>query len=123
MNILLIEPDAKLAAIYTQAFTNAGHVMRHAQSAQLAVHTADEFTPDVVLLELQLVGHNGIEFIYEFRSYAEWKEIPIVLLTMVAPHSLGITKDLLEQLGIVDILYKPATNLQQLVRSVVEATE
>lgn len=123
MNILLIEPDAKLAAIYTQAFTNAGHALRHAQSAQMAVHRADEFTPDVAVLELQLVGHNGVEFMYEFRSYAEWKEIPIVLLTMVAPHSLGITKDLLDQLGIVDILYKPATNLQQLVRAVVEAAE
>lgn len=123
MNILLIEPDARLAAIYTQAFTNAGHGLRHAGSAQVAVHIADEFTPDVAVLELQLVGHNGIEFIYEFRSYAEWKEIPIVLLTMVAPHSLGITNDLLGQLGIVDILYKPATNLQQLVRAVTEAAE
>lgn len=121
MNILLIEPDAKLAAIYLEAFSAAGHAVRSSQLAQQAVHTADDFMPDIVVLELQLVGHNGIEFIYEFRSYAEWKDIPIVLLTMVTPHSLGITKELLDQFGIVDVLYKPATNLQQLVRATEDA--
>lgn len=121
MNILLIEPDAKLAAIYLEALSAAGHAVRHSQLAQQAVHVADNFTPDVVALELQLVGHNGVEFMYEFRSYAEWKDIPIVLLTMVAPHSLSITKELLDQFGIVDVLYKPATNLRQLVRATEDA--
>ena len=121
MNILLIEPDAKLATIYMEALTAAGHTVRHSQLAQQAVHIADNFMPDVVVLELQLVGHNGIEFMYEFRSYAEWKDIPIVLLTMVAPHSLNITKELLAQFGIIDVLYKPATNLRQLVRATEEA--
>ena len=121
MNILLIEPDAKLATIYMEALTAAGHTVRHSQLAQQAVHIADNFMPDVVVLELQLVGHNGIEFMYEFRSYAEWKDIPIVLLTMVAPHSLNITRELLAQFGIIDVLYKPATNLRQLVRATEEA--
>jgi DNA-binding response OmpR family regulator len=123
MNVLLIEPDAKLAAIYSQALTTAGHVVRHSQLAQQAVHEAEDFMSAVVVLELQLVGHNGIEFLYEFRSYAEWKDIPVVLLTMVAPHALGITKELLDQFGIVDVLYKPATNLRQLVQSVEGAVE
>lgn len=123
MNVLLIEPDARLAAIYSQTLIAAGHVVRHSQLAQQAVHVAEDFIPAVVVLELQLVGHNGIEFLYEFRSYAEWKDIPVVLLTMVAPHSLGITKELLDQFGIVDVLYKPATNLRQLVQSIEGAVE
>lgn len=123
MKILLIESDTKLAAIYNQSLTAAGYEVRCSQHAQQAIHAADSFTPDVVLLELQLVGHNGIEFMYEFRSYAEWKTIPIVLLTLVAPHSLGITKELLDQLGIVDVLYKPAANLRQISRAVEEAVQ
>lgn len=123
MNVLLIEPDARLAAIYSQALIAAGHVVRHSPLAQQAVHEAEDFTPAVVVLELQLVGHNGIEFLYEFRSYAEWKDIPVVLLTMVAPHALNITKELLDQFGIVDVLYKPATNLRQLVQSIEGAVE
>jgi len=120
MNILLIEPDAKLAVLYAQALEAAGHKVARAMDAQNAVHAADAQKPDVVLLELQLTAHNGIEFLYEFRSYREWQQIPVILLTMVTPGSLQITRDMLESFGIADILYKPATNLRQLVRAVEE---
>lgn len=121
MNVLLIEPDAKLAGIYQAALKQAGHTVRHAFQAQDAVHEADESKPDIVVLELQLAKHNGVEFIYEFRSYSEWQNVPIIILTMVAPHSLGITAEMFEQLGIIDCLYKPATNLRKLVEVVGEA--
>ena len=120
MNILLIEPDLRLSATYELALRGAGHVVSAAGTAQQAVHSADGLEPDLVILELQLAAHNGVEFIYEFRSYAEWIEVPIILLTMVAPRALQITDDMLKQLGIVDILYKPATTLRQLVRAVHE---
>jgi DNA-binding response OmpR family regulator len=121
MNILLIEPDVKLAGIYQAALQQAGHTVHRASAAQEAVHEADNSKPDIVVLELQLAKHNGVEFIYEFRSYSEWQNVPIILLTMVPPHSLGITAEMLQQLGITDCLYKPATNLRKLVEAVGEA--
>lgn len=118
MVILLIEPDTKLAAVYKDALEQAEHEVILAKHAQGAIHAADEKKPDIVLLELQLTAHNGIEFLYEFRSYAEWKDIPVLLLTLVTPTSLQITQQTLDSLGIVDILYKPATNLRQLINAV-----
>jgi DNA-binding response OmpR family regulator len=120
MNILLIEPDKKLGDIYKRAIIQAGHTVKWAAHAQDAVHTADEHKPDVVVLELQLANHNGIEFLYEFRSYPEWQGIPVILLTMVTPQSLQITSALMKQLGIVECLYKPATKLHQLVTAINE---
>src|ERR1700741_3726207 len=102
MNVLLIEPDKKLGGVYKAALEQAGHAVEMVAHAQDAVHTADEQKPDVVVLELQLAKHNGIEFLYEFRSYSEWQNIPVVLLTMVPPASLQITKEILQTLGIVD---------------------
>lgn len=121
MHVLLIEPDIKLATIYSDALHQAGHTVAHTTSAQRAVQLADDSVPDVVVLELQLTSHNGIEFVYEFRSYAEWQAIPIVLLTMVPPHALAITPDMLEACNIVQCLYKPATNLRQLIEAVEDA--
>lgn len=121
MNVLLIEPDAKLAHIYEQSLRNAGHAVTWAAHAQDAVHAADSAKPNVVVLELQLTAHSGVEFLYEFRSYPEWQNIPVVLLTMVPPSSLQITGDMMKTFGIVDCLYKPATNLKQLVGAVEEA--
>lgn len=121
MHVLLIEPDTALSRTYTQALLRSGNEVSCVRHAQDAVHAADEKTPDVVVLELQMAGHNGIEFLYEFRSYPEWYDIPVVVLTMVPPHSLRITQEQMTELGIIDCLYKPSTKLDQLVRAVQEA--
>lgn len=118
MNVLLIEPDKKLALIYKNSIEAAGHVVASTAHAQQAIHAADTFELDVVVLELQLAAHNGIEFIYEFRSYSEWVSVPVIFLTMVTPSSLQITKEMMSSLGIEDILYKPATNLRQLTDAI-----
>jgi DNA-binding response OmpR family regulator len=120
MNILLIEPDKKLGGIYQRALEDAGHQVRWAAHAQDAVHEADQIRPDLVLLELQLAGHNGIEFLHEFRSYPEWQGIRVVLLTVVPPQSLQITQEMMDSFGIVGALYKPSTTLKQLVTLVQE---
>lgn len=118
MNILLIEPDRILANNYRYALEQAGHSVNCQPSAQSAVHHADGERPDLVVLELQLPSHNGIEFLYEFRSYPEWRHIPVVVLSLVAEESIAGETKLLEQLGVKRFLYKPQTKLYQLVAAV-----
>jgi DNA-binding response OmpR family regulator len=99
-------------------------VVVHARSAQAAVHEADQQMPDLVVLELQLPRHNGVEFLYEFRSYAEWQHIPVLVHTFVPPHELAQASILTRELGVVRTLYKPETTLAQLcaaVRKIVPA--
>jgi DNA-binding response OmpR family regulator len=114
MRVLLIEPDTLQATIYAQALERAGHQVSHVVSAQTAVHAADEQMPDVVVLELQLPQHNGVEFLYEFRSYAEWQGIPVLLHTFVPGDELAHAATLHRELGVVAALYKPTTSLGQL---------
>lgn len=117
--VLLIEPDTKLAHIYAKNLEQGGYVVTTTHHAQDAIFAADTTRPDVVILELQLAGHSGIEFLYEFRSYAEWQYIPVILLTLTPPRALMITQQLMDSLGIKRCLYKPAVTLKQL-RSVVD---
>ncbi|HEY4161190.1 MAG TPA: response regulator [Candidatus Saccharimonadales bacterium] len=118
MHVLLIEPDRILARTYAQALSEAGCTVRHAVSAQQAVHEADQQTPDVVLLELQLPQHNGVEFLYEFRSYSEWLKVPVVVHSMVPPQELESAATLQKELGVADVLYKPETSLRRLCQAV-----
>jgi len=121
-NILLIEPDRVLARTYGSALERAGHKVQAATTAQSALQLADEVCPEVVLLELQLVAHGGVEFLYEFRSYADWQSIPIAIVSNVPPaefnQSVGVLR---ERLGVVAYCYKPQTNLQHLQRAVEDA--
>lgn len=120
MNILLLEPDKKLGGTYKRALEKAGHKVQWAAHAQDAVHLADKVRPGLVILELQLAGHNGIEFLHEFRSYPEWQGIGVILLTLVPPQSLQISQEIMDSFGIVGALYKPATTLKQLISVISE---
>ncbi|HUB93082.1 MAG TPA: response regulator [Verrucomicrobiae bacterium] len=111
---MLIEPDKLQAWACVRALERAGHTVTHATGAQSAVQLADEHPLDLVILELQLPGHNGVEFLYEFRSYPEWLRIPIVLYTFTPPHELTYAATLQEELGVRQIIYKPSTSLEVL---------
>jgi len=115
MKILLIEPDKILADIYAYALVESGHTVSWQPDAQQAVLTADKWRPDIVVLELQLAAHNGVEFLYEFRSYPEWQDIPVVVLSAVPDVSLSSV--LQSQLGVVAYHYKPRTTLEQLLKT------
>jgi DNA-binding response OmpR family regulator len=117
MHLLLVEPDLIQADIYKMAFEQDGHTVDHATTAQGAVHLADSHRPDIVVLELQLASHNGVEFLYEFRSYHEWLGVPVLLHTFVPEAELEQTV-LARELGVVRSLYKPETTLDRLKAAV-----
>jgi len=118
-HIILIEPDRLLAQIYCQSLTAARHSVIPCASAQAAILAADQQTPDVVVLELQLIEHSGIEFLYEFRSYTEWQNIPVILHTQVPAGEFASNWQLLrDELGASAYLYKPLTSLRGLTKAI-----
>lgn len=119
--ILLLEPDRILADVYRAALAYNGHDVYICASAQSAIFCADEHRPDLLLLELQLVGHSGIEFLYEFRSYADWTEVPVIILSQVPAAELQGSRELLHGLlGVREYHYKPQTSLAKLASAVEE---
>lgn len=118
MNIILIEPDAILARQYEKAFTNAGVNVRVVYDAQSALGDIDRLTPDVVVMEMQLSGHSGVEFLHEFRSYEDWSNIPIVVHSSVPEYALGVDDKIWRRFGVDRYFYKPKTSLQQLIGAV-----
>lgn len=118
MHVLLIEPDQILGQVYARALQGAGHQVMVALSAQAGVHAADEQQPNVVILELELPNHNGVEFLYEFRSYSEWGHIPVIIHSYIPSYEYTQGGTLGDELGVTQFLYKPATSLAQLVKAV-----
>ena len=119
--ILLIDPDHLLAETYRVALAAIGHKVTARAGAQAAITAADRAKPDLVILELQLIEHSGVEFLYEFRSYPEWQNIPVVVQTGVPPAEFADNWQLLKDgLGVNTYLYKPQTSLRQLLACVQE---
>lgn len=119
--VLLIEPNRVLGQTYHRALTTAGHRVYTCATAQSAILSADEVCPDVVVLELQLVAHSGVEFLYEFRSYADWQTVPVIVHSQVPAAFFGNSNSAItKQLGIAEYFYKPNTSLQTLLRAIDE---
>lgn len=119
MHILLIEPDIVLARTYQSALQSEGHSVAHAPNAQQAIIAADDQTPDLVVLELQLPSHNGIAFLQEFQSYSDWADVPVVFHTYVPTRTNGDAHKIIRhEYGVEHWLYKPQTSLSQLLTTV-----
>jgi DNA-binding response OmpR family regulator len=119
MKIILVEPDRLLAETYFQALVGQGHDVVPCASAQAAIAVADDIQPDLIILELQLIEHSGIEFLYEFRSYPDWQATPIIVHTMLPPAEFEDNYQMLRQeLDVAVYLYKPQTTLKDLLGSV-----
>ena len=112
--VLLVEPNRLLAKQYWAALEKVGHEVIICVNGHEAIFAADEQTPDVVVVELQLKGHNGVEFLYEFRSYPEWQRIPVVVQSLVPAEEVTAAATW-SLLGISAYLYKPTTKLAKLV--------
>lgn len=119
MKIVLLEPDKVLAGTYRQVLVHGGHKVIMCATAQAAIFAADDLQPDLIIAELQLTSHSGIEFLYEFRSYDDWTQVPVLILTNVPAGEFNGSWDLLrDQFGVVGYHYKPLTSLRTLLRSV-----
>lgn len=117
--ILLIEPDKVLADIYASALKSSGHNVAIVSTAQDAILKADDACPDLIICEIQLVSHSGIEFLYEFRSYVDWQKVPLIILSSVPPVEFQSSQRLMiDQLGVSNYLYKPHTTNKQLINLV-----
>ncbi|HSX35520.1 MAG TPA: response regulator [Patescibacteria group bacterium] len=121
-HILFLEPNTVLAQTYARALQATGHSVACATSAQSAIDAADKQAPDLVIVELQLPAHGGIEFLHEFRSYPEWQHVPVVVNTVITPSKMvPVAEALARDLGVTTICYKPQTSLQELLNITAQA--
>lgn len=69
------------------------YLVREENDAASAISTAEEFQPDLILLDVMMPGVDGGELAARFRAHPELKVVPIVFLTA------AITKQEVDQRG------------------------
>lgn len=118
MKVLLVEPDKIIGGSIKDALQNDKCNVLWRRSAQSALDELDINLPDLIILELQLGLHNGIEFLFEINSYPEWQLIPVIIHTINSKAQDSIYEKTFSQLNVKAVLYKPRTSTKQLVSMV-----
>ena len=83
--------DTRLVKLYLERDND--YVVREVNDAKAALSAAEEFEPDLILLDLMMPGMGGTELAGHFGASPKLKAVPIVFLTA------AITK---EQVDAVD---------------------
>ena len=90
------------------------HELDVAETAAAALVLAGDKKPDLVLLEVALASHSGMEFLYEFSTYSDWLRVPVLLYTQVKLQDEVVRSHAFKQLNVKGYLYKPETMLKTL---------
>ena len=113
-NLLLVEDDPRMGSALSLALRDHGYGVRLAKSGEQALEDAQEYKPDVVLLDLSLPGIDGIEVCRRLRAT---DDMPIIMVT-ARSESSEIVQGL--EVGADDYVTKPvvASELAARVRAV-----
>ena len=79
VKVLLVEDDAKLAAIVARGLTNEGFTVEIAGDGEEGTWRAQESAFDVIVLDVMLPRRNGFEVCRLLRAGGNWT--PILMLT------------------------------------------
>jgi len=82
--ILVVEDNEKNMKLFRDVLQAKGYDSVEATTGEEAVELAGEHTPDLILMDVQLPGIDGIEALARIRSNPTTAPIPVVALTAQA---------------------------------------
>ncbi len=108
--VLVVEDDAEIADVLRRTLRQEGHEVRSAADGVAALELAEDFVPDLVILDLGLPKLDGVEVCRRLRAESD---APILILTARTQ-----TDDRVEGLdsGADDYLVKPFERQELLAR-------
>lgn len=80
-NILIVDDSLTMRQMVNFTLSSAGHTVTEAADAEEALLSVGKQRFDLVISDVNMPGRSGIELVAELRKLAEYKFVPIILLT------------------------------------------
>lgn len=113
--ILIAEDDQYLINSYRVKFVKSGFDVRMAFDGDEVFKILENFTPDIILLDLVMPGKDGFTVLSELKRNEKWKKIPVIVTS-----NLGQPEDMekARSLGAADYLVKVQVSLEDIVNKI-----
>jgi two-component system, cell cycle response regulator DivK len=94
---LIVEDDRDIVALFRHVLDVAGYHTEIVLDGKDAMERLEAFTPNIVLLDLQLPRMSGVDILKNMRDNERLKSVPVVVITAYAPiaDTLPVEPDLL----------------------------
>lgn len=109
--VLVVDDSPTEAQMVTKILEKASYTVKWANDAAKGISMAQEFLPDLILMDVVMPGMNGYQATRRIARGAETKNIPIIMLTTKDQETdkiWGIRQ------GASDYLIKPASEAELL---------
>ncbi|MCX6728777.1 MAG: response regulator [Candidatus Saccharibacteria bacterium] len=113
--ILLVEDDAALSGVYKSRLLMEGFDIKEVSNGELALSTALEYKPDLILLDAMMPKISGFDVLDILRNTPETSNIRIIMLTALSQPK---DKERAESLGVDDYLVKSQVVIGDVVERV-----
>ena len=118
--IAIIEDDPVISQMYRMKFEAAEFEVELANNGKRGVELVEAFTPDIILLDLQMPEMGGAEALEIIRKNDWGKTIPVIILTNMGEEE---SPKSLKALGIHSYIVKANMTPNQVLQRVKEALE
>lgn len=115
--IAIIEDDQTISQMYRIKFQSEGFDVQMANNGRLGVALVQNFSPDIVLLDLQMPEMDGAEALAEIRKHDWGKTVPVIILTNLGQEE---SPAVLKKLGVQTYIVKADLTPSQVVAKVKE---
>jgi CheY-like chemotaxis protein/anti-sigma regulatory factor (Ser/Thr protein kinase) len=79
--VLVVDDDDVLRGNVARMLEREGWTVMEARNGRAALAVFDEAIPEAIVLDLVMPEMDGFEFLAEFRRHAEWRDIPVIVMT------------------------------------------
>ena len=81
--ILVLDDDPDIRALLRHELSGAGYEVLEAETAEAATRRMAVVRPDLVIVDINLPGTSGVDFVAALRDDAALRGIPVVYLTAI----------------------------------------
>ena len=112
--LLMVDDDAFFTSIITNAFRKHGCETLSARDGRSGIELARKERPDLVLLDMAMVGMDGFETLVTLKKDPATASIPVIIFSGSAGSSDTEKQERAKQAGAVDYLEKMQFTPEQL---------
>ena len=116
--IAIIEDDPVISQMYRMKFEADGFEVQLANDGKKGVALVEHFSPDIILLDIQMPEMSGDEALAAIRKSPAGKDIPVIILTNLGEEEAPKT---IRGLGIHSYIVKAELTPRQVVQRVKDA--
>lgn len=81
--VLIVDDEPDVLRLLDLELSHEGYTVLKASSGQEAVHKADLFIPDMIVMDILMPDMNGGQVLQELKSNLKTRNIPVIFLTAV----------------------------------------